>query len=110
MSGRRKDELLAQKRFNVESAVIFCQGVVKDNEHMCNHCQEGWGPWSKCVQLAGGEGYSRACANCIWNGEYERCSFWQAEQDPATLGIQNRATNGISPQSQRERPMKHGQI
>lgn len=35
--------------------------------------------------MSWGEGDERACGNCRWNGNYKRCSFWQADQDPGTL-------------------------
>lgn len=43
--GRRKDEILGNHLLNVESAAVFCQGEVKTNEHRCDSCLQGWGPW-----------------------------------------------------------------
>lgn len=34
------------------------------------------------MRLQGGEGHLAACANCIWNGQHERCSFWLNAQTP----------------------------
>ena len=44
-SDRREDEILGNDLYNVESAAVFCRGVVKNDEHRCNHCLQGWGPW-----------------------------------------------------------------
>ncbi|KAJ6184940.1 hypothetical protein N7519_006241 [Penicillium mononematosum] len=88
--GRREDEILGNHLVNVEFAAVFCQGEVKTNEHRCDSCLQGYGPWAKCVQLREGEGYLSACANCIWNGQFERCSLWKRAQALLTPGDQNR--------------------
>ncbi|CEJ54898.1 hypothetical protein PMG11_01186 [Penicillium brasilianum] len=88
--GRRKDELLGNHRVNVESAAVFCLGEIRAGEHQCVSCQQGLDPWAKCVQLSGGEGYLSACANCIWNGQHERCSLRQHAQGASTTGGQSR--------------------
>ncbi|KAJ5931167.1 hypothetical protein N7466_006660 [Penicillium verhagenii] len=89
---RHQDEILSNHRVNVESAAIFCQGAVMTDANQCESCLQGWGPWAKCVQLEESEarkGYLNACTNCVWNGQHERCSFWQRGQAPLTPGDQS---------------------
>ncbi|CEJ57299.1 hypothetical protein PMG11_05996 [Penicillium brasilianum] len=88
-SGRRQDEIIGNSLANVESAAVFCQGVVQLDEKQCDSCLKAFGPWAKCVQLEGGEGHLAACANCIWNGKHERCSLWRNAQTGSTPERQN---------------------
>ncbi|OOQ81739.1 hypothetical protein PEBR_42972 [Penicillium brasilianum] len=81
-TNRRQDENIGNSLANVESAAVFCQGVVQLDEKQCESCLKALGPWAKCVQREGGEGHLAACANCIWNGKHERCSLWLNAQTP----------------------------
>ncbi|KAJ5906879.1 uncharacterized protein N7473_003795 [Penicillium subrubescens] len=88
-SGRHQDELIGNSLSNVESAAVFCQGVVQSDDKQCESCLGALGPWAKCVQLESGEGHLAACANCIWNGKHERCSLWRNAQTGSTPERQN---------------------
>ncbi|KAJ5371357.1 uncharacterized protein N7496_007449 [Penicillium cataractarum] len=82
-SGKRQEERISERLANVESAVIQCLGEVQVDE--CDCCKKSYGPWAKCIRMSDGEGDLLACGNCRWNGNYKRCTFWQAEQDEKTL-------------------------
>jgi hypothetical protein len=44
-SGRRQDELIGNSLSNVESAAVFCQGVVQSDDKQCESCLGALGPW-----------------------------------------------------------------
>ncbi|KAJ5580001.1 uncharacterized protein N7459_005986 [Penicillium hispanicum] len=45
------------------------------------------GPWPHCIVFPNDLGIITACANCTWNGQHKRCTFYIA---PATLTPANR--------------------
>ncbi|CEJ55876.1 hypothetical protein PMG11_02106 [Penicillium brasilianum] len=45
-SGRRQDEIIGNSLSNVESAAVFCQGVVQPDDKQCESCLGALGPWA----------------------------------------------------------------
>ncbi|KAJ5368477.1 uncharacterized protein N7496_008237 [Penicillium cataractarum] len=89
-SARRMDELLRNNVANVESAAVYCQGEIQTDEDRCRDYSVGMEVADKlnpnCVRLANGEGSLQACANCMWNGMHERCSFWKPSPTTPSTG------------------------
>ncbi|CEO60998.1 hypothetical protein PMG11_05411 [Penicillium brasilianum] len=94
-SGKREEERIRDRLSNVESAFMYCLGEVQDQP--CRSCLKSQGPWAKCVKLPWGTEDALACANCRWNGQFQRCNFWRAAQDPGTLAAADRGPRRNKP-------------
>lgn len=86
-SGLRFHERIRAEKANVESVIIQTVGHVLDQE--CVSCQKKNGPFEKCVVLSGADNLITACANCHWNGQGRRCTFYRA---PASTAVEKPAT------------------
>lgn len=54
----------------LESVLAYERGILVQD--ICTYCQEGTGPFKRCVQLTSA---FMECASCHWSGDYKRCSF-----------------------------------
>lgn len=75
--GRRLKHL-RERAVNVESRLMQIVGRIPINECMC--CQNGFGPWTKCVVYEISGMASSSCANCLWGRHFRHCSFNSSPQ------------------------------
>ena len=83
ISWRTYDGTIQRKPLSKESrassrdaAINQTRGVVAAEE--CLHCADGFGPFTECVVATASDGRTvgqGACANCLWGGKTNRCSF-----------------------------------
>ncbi|KAJ6015274.1 hypothetical protein N7540_009865 [Penicillium herquei] len=94
----RSSEWLYQKldefRSCVQSAAIQVVGIIPVEE--CDHCKRGHGPWTECVVLSGPDN-TPVCANCMWFGHSDRCSFGPGPR-PVRRHRRRRSSSGVARQ------------
>lgn len=72
---------LGEKVSKVEATLCYIVGDITNPP--CQGCERGLGPFPHCVRVDK-HGLLAVCANCRWNNDDERCTFYKSLDDAHT--------------------------